>query len=101
MVNSSRFPDMAGLVHYGHSRGVSLGWYHNCCGCAAEKSLSEPHYEQDAQTAALLGFDGIKVDGCGNEPNSGCACGTASLSSLPPLPSHARLRSLGVGCGHE
>jgi alpha-galactosidase len=32
-VNPTTFPDMKGLVDYGHSHGVKMGWYFNGCGC--------------------------------------------------------------------
>ena len=70
MINTTRFPDMANLAATGAPLGVSVGWYMNCCGCSAgEHALSEPHYAQDAFMTAALGFRGLKIDGCGNEPN--------------------------------
>lgn len=71
LVDTARFPDLAGLVRAAaRDHNVSMGWYHNCCGCAAaEHLLASPHYEQDAQATAAYGFASLKVDGCGNEPN--------------------------------
>lgn len=70
IVNASRFPDLRALTAGARAKGVTMSWYGNCCGCAkAEHKLSEPHYVQDAQAAADYGFSGIKIDGCGNEPN--------------------------------
>jgi hypothetical protein len=51
----------AALVAYAHSRGISLGWYMNCCGCPAEHALSEPHYVQDAQVGGGEIFWDTKV----------------------------------------
>ena len=31
--NPVLFPDMKGLVRYGHSKGLKMGWYFNGCGC--------------------------------------------------------------------
>ena len=47
-----------------------MSWYGNCCACGpAERALVQPHYEQDAAAVVQYGFSGIKIDGCGNEPN--------------------------------
>jgi alpha-galactosidase len=70
MINKELFPNMEQLVAYGTANNISLGWYMNCCGCPAEHKLSSPHYQQDAFATAALGFSGLKIDGCGNEPNS-------------------------------
>lgn len=85
IIDASRFPDMAALVSRGHAAGVSVGWYMNCCGCQAEHNLAEPHYSQDAQAAATLGFDGIKVDGCGNEPNISAWAAAMNATGRPML----------------
>jgi alpha-galactosidase len=70
LVNTTRFPAIKSLTAAARARNVTMSWYGNCCGCAAgEHKLSQPHYAQDAQATADLGFSGLKVDGCGNEPN--------------------------------
>ena len=70
IIDTSRFPDMRGLVHLASTLyNISMGWYMNCCGCEAEHALSKPHYMEDARATAALGFVSLKVDGCGNEPN--------------------------------
>jgi len=70
IVNASRFPSMLAFTTYARERNLTASWYMNCCGCKqGEHQLSQPHYEQDAAATVSLGFSGLKVDGCGNEPN--------------------------------
>ena len=70
MINTTRFPNMAAIPTAGAVLNITTGWYMNACGCGAgEHALSAPHYREDAFTAAALGFRGLKVDSCGNEPN--------------------------------
>ena len=70
MINTLLFANMSALAPYAATYGATVSWYHNCCGCSAgEHALSEPHYREDAFTVAALGFRGLKIDGCGNEPN--------------------------------
>jgi alpha-galactosidase len=73
LVNSN-FPDIRGMTAAARALGVTSSWYMNCCGCPAEHKLSEPHYAQDSAATAAYGFSGLKVDGCGNEPNMVRAC---------------------------
>ena len=68
MVNATRFYNMTSLTSHAKSLGLTMSWYMNCCGCA-ERSPTLTHYAQDAAATARLGFSGLKVDGCGNEPN--------------------------------
>jgi len=72
-INTHSFPDMKGLVDYGHSKGVKMGWYFNGCGCIeTHKPASgwDINYEGDIQALYDLGFDGVKFDGCGMQCNS-------------------------------
>ena len=69
MINTTLFPDMAALTAHARAQGLTMSWYMNCCGCSERKSAIGPHYAQDAAATARLGFSGLKVDGCGNEPN--------------------------------
>eukprot|EP00035_Acanthoeca_spectabilis_P008907 m.160027 g.160027 ORF g.160027 m.160027 type:complete len:448 (+) comp14544_c0_seq6:62-1405(+) len=64
-INTTKFPDMAGLVQYGTSKGVTMGFYMNNCRCN-EKGMPT-HYPQDASLAEHLGWGGIKIDSCGNQ----------------------------------
>ena len=86
IVNTTRFPDMRALTAYARTRNVSMSWYGNCCGCAAgEHALSEPHYAQDAQATVDLGFSGLKIDGCGNEPNMTAWASALNATGVPIL----------------
>jgi len=62
---NKRFPDMARLTRYVHSRGLKIGLYSSpgpltCGGCVG----SLQHEAQDAQTYAEWGFDYLKYDWC-------------------------------------
>lgn len=36
---NSKFPDMGGLVKYGHGKGLKVGWYENGCACGERKEV--------------------------------------------------------------
>ena len=59
---------MSALVAYGHSKGLEVGWYENGCACGERKALLQ-NYEGDVRSLAELGFDGVKLDGCGAQRN--------------------------------
>ena len=63
-VINAKFPDMAGLVKYGHDAGLKMGWYENGCACGERKALPQ-NYEGDVKLLHSLDFDGVKLDGCG------------------------------------
>lgn len=67
LVRKDRFPDMKTLVEYGHSLGLKVGTYLNNCICM-EVNL-QPHYEEDVRWFTDMGFDGVKIDGCGSSHN--------------------------------
>jgi alpha-galactosidase len=112
LVDLDRFPDLRSLTGYARSAGATMSWYGNACGCVeGEKALSEAHYEQDARAAVAYGFAGIKIDGCGNEPNMTAWAAALNATALPdsarelqqrePLQARAaagRLRRLPVQC---
>jgi len=68
VINTARFPDTAGLVKYGHERGLKIGWYENGCACGERRAL-EQNYEGDVRVLHAMGFDGVKLDGCGAQRN--------------------------------
>jgi len=73
LINTDRFPDMKSMTDYGHSLDLHVGWYMNNCICQ-EKSWTgsgniTKHMERSAQAVADLGFDGLKLDGCGQFRN--------------------------------
>jgi len=63
--SNSKFPDMAGLANYVHSKGLKIGIYSGpgskTCG-GYEGSLG--HEDQDAKLYAAWGFDYLKYDLC-------------------------------------
>jgi hypothetical protein len=67
-VINPKFPDMAGLVKYGHTAGLEMGWYENGCACGERHAL-EINYEGDVRQLHALDFDGVKLDGCGAQRN--------------------------------
>jgi len=67
-VINTKFPDMAGLVKYGHDKGLKMGWYENGCACGERKAVLE-NYEGDVRQLHALDFDGVKLDGCGAQRN--------------------------------
>eukprot|EP00038_Savillea_parva_P009018 m.180708 g.180708 ORF g.180708 m.180708 type:complete len:593 (-) comp15074_c0_seq1:172-1950(-) len=71
LVNLTRFPSMRDMTDKIHALGLSPGWYANNCGNAEHSKPASwgPdqifHYEGDVQATIDFGFDGIKLDGCG------------------------------------
>jgi hypothetical protein len=66
-VANSKFPDIPGLVKYGHDAGLKMGWYQNGCACGERHALMQ-NYEGDVRLLHDYGFDGVKLDGCGGAP---------------------------------
>ena len=75
-----------------------MGWYGNNCGCSEHQSVRSwgpppggtgtdgvHHYQGDIQATIDFGFDGIKLDGCGE-----FKYGLHHASSTPPP--HAPIR---------
>ena len=86
LINTTRFPDMAALTASARARNATMSWYGNCCGCAAgEHRLSESHYAEDAAAVVQYGFSGIKIDGCGNEPNMTAWAAALNATGAPIL----------------
>ena len=67
-VINPKFPDMGGLVKTAHAAGLEIGWYENGCACGERHAL-EINYEGDVRNLHDLGFDGVKLDGCGAQRN--------------------------------
>ena len=79
LANLKRFPDLRALVAFGHRRGLKVGWYLNGCGCPeilqqfggkVSPAQLERMYEGDVRTLSALGFDSVKLDGCGSLRNN-------------------------------
>eukprot|EP00039_Didymoeca_costata_P022444 m.4521 g.4521 ORF g.4521 m.4521 type:complete len:433 (+) comp3005_c0_seq1:149-1447(+) len=68
IINQTRFPDMKGMVSYGQGKNISMGFYMNNCRCH-ELDTELTHYPQDAHLVEMLGYDGIKIDSCGDQRN--------------------------------
>ena len=73
LINTTRFPDMAAMVQYGHARGIKVGWYINNCICAENQfrytpggpAFGELVYKQTvAALTQQYQFDGVKIDSC-------------------------------------
>ena len=69
IINTARFPSMKGMTDYGHSKGLKVGWYMNNCICLEDQfndhSYITKHMEQSVKAIAEAGFDGVKLDNCG------------------------------------
>ena len=44
VIDKKKFPDMAGLVKYGHSKHVRMGWYQNGCACGERAATLTPSW---------------------------------------------------------
>ena len=71
LVNLTRFPSIKSMNDLAHEKGVKMGWYGNNCGCNEMQQFGDigGHVSQDTHATAELGFDGLKVDGCGPSQN--------------------------------
>jgi alpha-galactosidase len=64
--NPVTFPDIKGLVDYGHSKGVKMGWYFNGCGCIEKREPAsgwDINYEGDIAQLHQFGFDSVSAEG--------------------------------------
>lgn len=70
LVNLQRFPSLSRMTALAHSLNLTAGWYANNCACSdhcRSKEECDKQIRQDVQALFDYGFDGLKVDGCGNE----------------------------------
>lgn len=69
LINTTAFPDMKQFTDYGHRHGLKMGWYMNTCYCLetqfTDKAYIAKHMEGDVKAIFDYGFDGVKLDGCG------------------------------------
>lgn len=86
LIDKTKFPDMRGMTDHAHSIGLKMGWYANNCGCSEHQTVASwgpavttgalpfgkgplndgiNHYIGEVQATIDFGFDGIKLDGCG------------------------------------
>jgi len=64
---------MKAMTDHGHALNINVGWYMNNCICS-EHMFKDPiairnHMERSVAAIVNLGFDGIKLDGCGEFRN--------------------------------
>eukprot|EP00665_Eupelagonemidae_sp_cell47_P009362 gene9362-3970_t len=77
LVNKNTFPDLKGLVDYGHGKGVLMGWYQINCHCLDEYKIDrggafkDKAYAGDVKLVMEAGFDGVKIDNCGDDNGDG------------------------------
>ena len=66
-IRSDKFSDLGAFVRHGHDLGLRVGWYLNTCFCN-EHNLSPlgQRYAGDVAVLNELGFDAVKLDGCGD-----------------------------------
>jgi alpha-galactosidase len=81
IVDLDRFPNLTAMTTHAHSLGLSAGWYANNCNCKELSCKYQPppcwegngpltkHMVQSANAVAEFGFDGVKLDGCGEFRN--------------------------------
>ena len=72
LINHKTFPDMAAFNQHAHGLGLKTGWYFNNCICNEAHSLQPdwpPQMHGDTHAIASLGWDGVKIDGCGPSHN--------------------------------
>lgn len=72
VVNTTRFPDLKAMTDKAHELGLTAGWYHNNCICSdycKDDAECDAQIEQDARAVVDLGFDAVKLDGCGGQTN--------------------------------
>ena len=54
--------------HWHDQTAPWIGWYENGCACGERHALLQ-NYEGDVRQLHDLGFDGVKLDGCGAQRN--------------------------------
>lgn len=69
IVDSDKFPNLTANEEL-HGMGLKTGFYFNPCWCSVEwKVWPTGNTAKDAATVLDLGFDGVKIDGCGPANN--------------------------------
>jgi alpha-galactosidase len=66
VIDVELFPDFNALTDYAHSIGLTAGWYGNNCICEDHCS-TDACYQEDVNALVSLGFDSVKLDGCGQQ----------------------------------
>jgi len=87
LVNKTIFPSLKAMVTYGHSKGVLMDFYGLNCICMdeytlqAEQSWGDTCYAGDVKLLLDAGFDGIKIDNCGDDQGRGYVARTAAINA--------------------
>eukprot|EP00041_Stephanoeca_diplocostata_P027458 m.754988 g.754988 ORF g.754988 m.754988 type:complete len:449 (-) comp23179_c0_seq7:327-1673(-) len=71
IIDKSKFPDMRAMNDHAHALGVRTGWYFNNCICHENGLIKNwlPQMKGDTSAIHDLGWDGVKIDGCGPSHN--------------------------------
>lgn len=81
VVDLARFPDLHAMTDHAHALGLRAGWYANNCECKELSCKYQPppcwagaanltkHMEGTVRAVVGYGFDGVKLDGCGQFRN--------------------------------
>jgi hypothetical protein len=96
LVDKAKFPSMKAMTDHAHALGLRMGWYGNNCACSEHSDVwGTPvspgqrdgihHYEGDVQATIDFGFDGIKLDGCGEFRNMTVFAELMNMSGRPIL----------------
>ena len=68
--NTTRFPDVRAMNARIHQLGLKSDWYINNCICPETGKLPPGVADAgNAKALPMLGFDGVKIDGCGPDRN--------------------------------
>ena len=65
-INLTKFPSMLEWTQFAHANNLTAGWYHNNCRCH-DHCTSTLCFAADVEATIALGFDSVKLDGCGAE----------------------------------
>ncbi|CAD7942032.1 unnamed protein product [Amoebophrya sp. A120] len=72
LVNASRFTDLKALTRLAHQNNLTAGWYANNCICSENNlpaDVALRNLQGDVRALVEYEFDGIKLDGCGQNTN--------------------------------
>ena len=68
IINQSKFPSLSDMTAKARALGLRPGFYGDNCHChQGEKKAGVTHYVQDVALTLAAGFEGTKIDSCGNQ----------------------------------
>ncbi|KAJ9460399.1 Alpha-galactosidase [Diplonema papillatum] len=89
LVNATRFPSMKAMTDHGHALGMKVGWYMNNCHCRekqyVDQAYIEKHMINSTNAVAEYGFDGLKLDNCGEFTNLTWWAGLLNATGRPVM----------------